>query len=359
MRNTVVDALTTLVSFQTVEGNTPEKVRALDWIQGTFLSQPNGEMQRGEIEGAPYLHLSCTHPDLLWFAHVDVVPATEKQFSLLVEGERAFGRGAKDMKGGIVPFLLAYRDITAEGKKPNVSILLTSDEETAGGSIPQLLTEGVVNTPVAFTPDTGSSPGIVTEHKGALWVELRARGTGGHAAMPWESDNAIWKLCTALNRIHDAFPPGTQDDWQVTVVPTMLRGSNARNQVPGDAACNLDIRYPPELCKEPEEALALVQAVLPAGCVLHEMVRASPLYTNADHPMVNLVRTLAKEVEEREIEIIREHGGTDARFFSEQGIPAFLYGPMGGDLHGPNEWVSIPSLLQHYKIGRKLLEKFC
>ncbi|KKW41182.1 MAG: Peptidase M20 [Candidatus Peribacteria bacterium GW2011_GWC2_54_8] len=356
MQQELLQHLATFVGFHSVSDRTEEKERALQWVEETFLFTSHAAVHRGAVSGAPYVYLEHPHPDFLWFAHVDVVPGSPEQFTMRIEGGRAYGRGTKDMKGGAVPFLLAYKHLTEEGIQPRTSILLTSDEETAGPTIPHLLDRGVLHTPVAFTPDTGSKPGIITEHKGVVWAELKAKGSGGHASSPWESKNPIWVLNSALQVLRDTFPPGCESDWRVTVVPTTLAGSNARNQIPEEVTCGIDIRFPLSECSSAKEALALVRKVLPADCELHEVRSAGPLLTDANHPMVQMVKSLAEESEGRSVEIIREHGGTDARYFCERGIPAFLYGPVGGNIHARDEWVSIPSLLKQYEISRKLLQ---
>lgn len=355
MREDLLHYLTEFVSFQSVHGNAEQKTACLDWIADTFLSAHSQQIQRGSVDDSPYVYLHHVEPELCWFAHTDVVPGTPEQFSVTVDEDKAYGRGVKDMKGAALPFLLAYKHATERGEKPRVSILLTSDEETAGKSIPHLLQSGVLQPPVAFTPDTSTHPGIVVEHKGVVWAELTVRGKGGHGAMPWECENPLWKLSEALQILQKQFPPGTYDDWQITVTPTTLAGSGARNQVPDTARCGLDIRYPASLCASANEALAVVSSVLPAECILKETVSASPLQTDSNHHMVQRIQSIAQRIEGRDIELIREHGGTDARFFSEAGIPAFLYGPVGGDLHGANEWVSVSSLLHQYHISAALL----
>ncbi len=40
-------------------------------------------------------------------------------------------------------------------------------------------------------------------------------------------------------------------------------------------------------------------------------------------------------------------GASDAASFIEAGIPAVEFGPAGGGHHGPDEWVSLPSLASY------------
>lgn len=352
----ILNLLKCFIGFKSVSDSPNEKKECLDWVLAAFLGDQLSSVQRGNFEGSPWFYLPAKESKLLVFAHADVVPASEEMYALRVDGDKAQGRGVSDMKGHVLPFLMAFADSIQEGTVPPTSILITTDEEVAGNTIPHLLKEGIIQDPVAFTPDTDSK-GIVTEHKGVAWSELIAHGAGGHGAYPWKTKNPSWLLAEALLAIQNAFPEGTQEDWQVTVSPTLLKGSFARNQVPDSATCGLDIRFPPELCATAEEALELVRKVLPDGCELNPVQLASPLKTDNNHPMVQLVKRVAEETLGIHIPLGREHGGTDARYFSDYGIPAFLYGPVGGGMHSEEEWVSIESLQKHYVMYRKLFEE--
>ena len=348
--------LKSFISFKSVAESPIEKQECVDWVTATFFGEMLSKSKRGIVEGCPWVYVP--HPDskLLLFAHVDVVPASDVMFSLRVEGDKAFGRGVSDMKGPALAMLMAYCDAVKEGSDPPVSVLITTDEEVAGKSIPHLIQEGILDAPVAFTPDTNDL-GIVCEHKGILWAELIASGKGGHGAYPWRTENPVWLLAEALEIIRKKFPNGAEDEWMLTVSPTVLSGSSARNQVADRAVCGLDIRYVPEQYPDADVALDAVAKVLPDGCELKKIVSESPLKTPEDHPMVLLYKEVAEEVLKTPIPFKREHGGTDARYFGENGIPAFLYGPQGGNIHSENEWVSISSLLKHYEIFRGLLTR--
>lgn len=345
------------IGFESVAQNNKEKAHCIDWLQSAFLSNAPVRPQKGEVTGCPYLHVHCEDQKLLWFGHIDVVPAAPEMFTLRTSGDRVFGRGVKDMKGACLPFLMAYRDARNEGENPPVSVLLTSDEETAGHTIPTLLREHGLTAPVAFTPDTGSSPGIVVEHKAVLWAELSVTGVSTHGAMPWSGTNPIWIVTEALQTLRKRFPDGSPDDWQMTLSPTSIHGGETRNQTPASILCNLDIRYPQELFSSAEEIVESFQRMLPAGSSLRILAAESGLKCDPDLPMVTLVRTIAEEVEGKEIPFIREDGSTDARYFQAAGIPAFLYGPEGGNLHGPEEWVSVSSLKRQYLFYRELFQK--
>lgn len=355
----IITLLSEFVGFETVEGNEKGKKQCLDWILKTFL-KTEGREQRAEIipgtvEKAPYLYLKHPNPTLLFFAHIDVVPAEDHQFTLRREGDKLIGRGTRDMKGNQLAFLLAYRDLCSQGIIPPVNILFSSDEETAGPTIPTLLQEGMFSDiPVAYTPDTG--PEIVCEHKGAVWADLVCAGKSAHAAYAWEGKNPCFLLADALQNLQHAFPPGSADDWHMTVTPTQLRGAGARNQIPESAVCGIDCRYTPEEASTPEEVLALVRPHLPNECELIIQHAVAPLHTDPNHPMIQHIKSIAEEVTGTSVHFRREHGGTDARYFGAHGIPAFLYGAAGGGLHSKDEWVSLKSLQALHAISTELLK---
>ncbi len=353
MEETMITSLNTFIRFRSIASNTTEKKACLSWIASEFLQFAPYDLLGGSCEDCPYLYLYNPEATWLWFAHCDVVPGSDDQFTLQREGDILRGRGVKDMKGAALPFLLAYRDACRSGSVPRVSILLSTDEEIGGRTIPTLLSQGM-RTQIAFTPDTGSAVGIVVEHKGAVWAQLQCEGRSGHGAMPWTASNPLALLTEALMRIQKAYPPGTERDWRLTVSPTIIRSGDAQNRIPQTATAILDIRYPPEDFSSVQHVLDTITQCLPHGCTLSIKESADPLSTDSNHPFIQSLANIAKEVEGVFPTFIREHGATDARHFCSVGIPAFLYGPRGGGLHGNDEWVSLSSLVDHYRIYERL-----
>ncbi|NOS68217.1 MAG: M20/M25/M40 family metallo-hydrolase [Candidatus Peribacteraceae bacterium] len=354
----LLDHLQTFIAFRTVGNDSATKAACLDWIETTFLSSSGLELVRGDVQGASYVFLRHPKPKMLWFGHTDVVPGSDDQFTLTSRDGRAYGRGVKDMKGADLTFLIAYKEACDRGAVPPVSVLLTSDEETGGHTPGELLDAGTLGViPVAFTPDTGDTDAIVTEMKGALWVRVVATGKSGHAAMPWKSENPVPVLMEAVAALQKKFPQPSGDAWGVTLTPTLLSGSDARNRIPDEASCTVDVRFPPTVCKTPGEMFSLLQKLVPAGCRLEIVESADPMFCDPAHPLVRQIKAVADAVTGSSIPIGRDYGSSDARFFTARGIPAFLYGPVGGDLHGAKEWVSVKSLEEHVEINRRLFKE--
>src|SRR5215218_1782060 len=68
-------------------------------------------------------------PTVVLHGHLDVVPGRPEQFTPRVDGDRLYGRGAYDMKGGLAAMMLAVHDV-ASSQRVRVHFLCVSDEES-------------------------------------------------------------------------------------------------------------------------------------------------------------------------------------------------------------------------------------
>ena len=80
-------------------------------------------------------------------------------------------------------------------------------------------------------------------------------------------------------------------------------------------------------------------------------------YVQSD-PDSRLIKAMrwALEKEGVNYKLIEGFGGSDSRYFSNQGADLFDFGPEGDNLHGANEWVSLSSIRQNAEVFHTLLE---
>src|SRR5690606_40062085 len=126
-------------------------------------------------------------------------------------------------------------------------------------------------------------------------------------------------------------------------------GEGSRNQVPAAPQITFHIRWVAET--PPEMIQATLIECFPGAEVLVSAC-GDGLRTNPEDPAV---LRLAEQIERRigrEPRFFREHFATDARYYSQAGIPAVCVGPVGAGLHSDEEWVSIDSLVDLYQILR-------
>src|ERR1700732_2852768 len=125
---------------------TPEDGGALGYLQDV-LTKAGFTVHRmtfAEPGTAPignlYARIGSEKPNLVFAGHTDVVPPGDEAawrhppFAGDIAGDKLYGRGAVDMKGGIACFVAAATDYLAINgdmpKRGSISLLITGDEES-------------------------------------------------------------------------------------------------------------------------------------------------------------------------------------------------------------------------------------
>src|SRR5918911_4941740 len=103
-----------LISYDT---SRPEDlVAAAGFIKG-WLESRDIEVQEHDHNGLPVLVAevgprdSAGIPCVVFHGHLDVVPGRPEQFTPRVVGDRLYGRGAYDMKGGLAGMMCAAVEV--------------------------------------------------------------------------------------------------------------------------------------------------------------------------------------------------------------------------------------------------------
>jgi succinyl-diaminopimelate desuccinylase len=106
----------------------------------------------------------------------------------------------------------------------------------------------------------------------------------------------------------------------------------------------------------PEELVGRIEASAPELKV-RVVEEGKALYTDPQDPYLTCLRRAAQEVNHRDPGLIRKHASSDARHFSALGIPAAVFGPSGGNVHGNNEWVDLRQVTQFHKVLAKFVDE--
>jgi succinyl-diaminopimelate desuccinylase len=282
-------------------------------------------------------------PTVVFHGHLDVVPGRPEQFSPRVAGDRLYGRGAYDMKGGLAGMMCALRELAGQDRV-RIHFVCVSDEESEEEE--QRASEELVDR--GYTGDfavTGEPTDlhIGVEAKGVLAMRIEVAGRSAHGSTPWVGDNAVLKAIDVFRGIESL--PFARESSDLFDRPSInlgrILGGDALNKVPDACAIDVDIRYLPG--QDAEEILSAIRD-LPDSEVVKVFHRA-PVTVDRTNPFVQALGAAVSAVAPRKERIsVGRHGASDAICFIDAGIPAVEFGPVGDGHHGPEEWVSIASL---------------
>ena len=289
-------------------------------------------------------------PTIALNAHGDVVPPgpgwQHPPYGGLVENGAIYGRAAAVSKSDITTFsfaTLALESLAAP-LRGSVELHFTYDEEFGGEKGPQWLLQQGLSRPDLFIA-AGFSYQVVTAHNGCLQLELHIDGEMAHAAIPDSGTDAlqaathIMQALYAYSRELQALRSKVPGIGSPYLNIGSIQGGTNTNVVPGQVVLKLDRRMIPE--EDPQQVEAdLLQRIEQArqsfapvrgGREIDVNIRRlllcqamKPLPGNK--PLVNALQTHGLAVfGEKPVET----GSplyTDARLYTERGIPGVLYG---------------------------------
>ncbi len=329
----------------------PDELRAAAGFVRGWLGSREIDAADHEHRGLPVVmaDVGATEPGaptIVLHGHVDVVPAHPEQFEPRIEGDRLIGRGAYDMKGALAAMMLATVDAAAQSAV-RVRFVCVPDEESddVDDRSIEALIDGGLRGDFAITGEP-TDLHIGVQAKGVLAVRIEVSGTAAHGSTPWLGDNAILKAHDSFRRIETL--PFSRESSDLFDRPSInlarIVGGDAFNKVPDACCMDVDIRYLPG--QDPGAILAQIREI--ADVKIVKTFTRPPAIVSRRNPYVRALRdALAGSIQGDPLSVGRD-GASDAVAFLEAGVPAVEFGPVGGGHHGPEEWVSISSLM-HYR----------
>ncbi|MBA4350431.1 MAG: succinyl-diaminopimelate desuccinylase, partial [Rhodobacter sp.] len=169
------------------QGWTVELIRATG-APGDSDTYPRWNMVARIESGRPG---DCVH----FNSHHDVVEVghgwTRDPFGGALEGDRIYGRGACDMKGGLAASVIAAEAFLAAAPDwhGSIEISATADEESGGyGGVAYLAERGYFapeKVQHVIIPEPLHKDRICLGHRGVWWAEVETHGRIAHGSMPF------------------------------------------------------------------------------------------------------------------------------------------------------------------------------
>jgi succinyl-diaminopimelate desuccinylase len=328
----------------------------------------------------------CVH----FNSHHDVVETghgwTRDPFGAQIEGDRIYGRGACDMKGGLAASVIAAEAFIAAHPDYHgaIEISATADEETGGfGGVAWLAEQGYFNpdrVQHVIIPEPLHKDRICLGHRGVWWAEVETHGRIAHGSMPFLGDSAIRHMGAVLAEIEERlYPLLAEKQTEMPVVPEGARQSTLNiNSIHGGEAepepgytglpapcvadrCRIiiDRRFLIEedvaqVKQEITDVLERVKARRPGfSYEVRDLFEVQPIMTDQNAPIVRSTAAAIERVLAKVANYVVSPGTYDQKHIDRIGRlkNCIAYGPGLLHLaHQPDEWIGIQDMEDSAKV---------
>jgi acetylornithine deacetylase/succinyl-diaminopimelate desuccinylase-like protein len=299
---------------------------------------------------------------ILFYGHIDTVDVasgwTRDPFALTVEGNKGFGLGAYDMKGGMAAFLTAIQDAPR-----HVKILLAVDEENiSAGSWDVVQQKGNffedVELVISAEPNFGLGMHSITRGRtGRVIFTVVSKGKPSHIAKYTEGLNAIYPLVTFVSLIE-------KTDFHFGKM-TVLQPRNIRTNTVGMSLCE-QAEVDVEVLLGSEDSIESVLNKLTHSANSVEGAlsvvlapRKTPYLTGyyfENFPLQKTIATIIKQFTGKSMQLHERSSVGDDNVLATLGIPVITWGPNGDGAHESDEWVNLKDLNLLSQMFHELLQ---
>jgi acetylornithine deacetylase/succinyl-diaminopimelate desuccinylase-like protein len=314
------------------------------------------EVEPGRSNVYAWLQGSGRGRRLNFNGHTDTVPVcegwTHDPFTPVIQDGRLYGLGACDMKGGIACILAMLKAFVESGHRfrGELSFSGVIDEEAYSKGARAMMDTDLANCDaiVLAEPYSGDAEmPIPLGITGKVLYDLTVRGYAAHGFHPERGVNAVEeaaRIVSALGRLrlreHPEFGRGNtctlklEGGYQIysVVVPDVCHVEINRLLVPGETAASA-VEDMQELVRSLQLKAQVEVGLKPP--------RYDPFVVGRDQPIIQLFHSVYREMTGAEPVYVYGPGITDANVFGERGIPCLHLGPARGNVHQPDEYVSL------------------
>ncbi len=285
--------------------------------------------------------------------HIDTVHPVGhfKEPRVRIEDNCLYGPGALDCKGGVVASLLAMRALKECGftARP-IKLIIQTDEETGSRTSDKRTIDFMrrhAQGAVAFLNTEGRDPGsLVLERKGILRYELIVHGVAAHSSICDEAANAVTEAAHKIIELEKL-----KDRNAITCNCGVIKGGTVANSVCDLCSFTADIRFMNN--EQYLEAQRIVREVAETvhveGCTCEvRFVSMRPAMEKAErnYALLDKINEICESVGLGTFEARLAHGGSDAAYMTQFGIPCVdSIGVFGGYGHSYKEYAFIDSFI--------------
>jgi acetylornithine deacetylase/succinyl-diaminopimelate desuccinylase-like protein len=352
MKNTIYnrleETLAQLVAIPSITSNSIACHEVLNFVRnqleglGLFITSDTDRDNPWLIATA----MDTKEPDVMFAAHLDVVPAESELFTMLKQGGKLYGRGVYDMKLAAACYLELIKSHAYELRQRNIGFLFTTDEEIGSGCVPSILEMGW-RPGIVFIPDGGDNWHVEEKAKGLYGIELVTHGKTAHGSRPWEGDNALHRIMDVIHHLRQLFPHERPND--ATLAVNQMNGGRAVNQIADYAMAKLDFR---SFHREDLKRFLFEVQRLAAMHNLEMSItqEGDPLLFDSSSSQARDFLAILERLTGEPPRFTKSFGASDGRYLAQYDIPCIIIEPRGGGRHSPDEWLLAEDLPKFYML---------
>lgn len=330
---------------------------------------PAGAARPGRHPGNPF----TSGHGLLLNGHLDTVGTAGmagQPLRVRFEGDRAYGRGAFDMKGGLVMGLLALTAVHRARVPLQRSVLFTGviDEEYASLGTEDVVRRYQADGAVVLEP---SGLSVTVAHKGFAWLTVEVEGRAAHGSDYEAGVDAIAQMgrflveAAELDRsfrtestphplvghrsLHASLIEGGRE---LSTYPDRCRARFERRTLPGEDPAS-SVRELTAIA----DRLAAADPTFRARAILDFTRRGYEV--PREEPLIEALSASLADVTGSPPALTGMSGWLDSALLGEAGMPTAIFGPAGDGAHAAEEHVSLSSILTGASALAETIVRLC
>jgi acetylornithine deacetylase len=311
-----------------------------------------------------------TGPRLLYCGHTDTVgvEGMREPFTPRERDGLLFGRGAQDMKGGVVAMVDAARTIVASGGLPAGELIIAAvvDEEHESLGADALVSRWHADAAVVTEP---TDLAVAVAHKGFEWVEVVVEGRAAHGSRPAEGRDAIigmGRVLTCLEQLNTTLQRRSPHPLlgSPSLHASLIHGGQELSSYPEQCTLRMERRTVPG--EAPRIALSEIGEIVEQlrkeepefRAAIRWLFGRQPYELRSGHDLPAALEGALACVG-RETRRVGVAFWTDAAILGEAGIPTVIFGPGGAGLHSVEEFVRLDEVIACRDTLVELARAFC
>ena len=309
-----------------------------------------GGPENGRAPGVVLTHLDTVHP----------LGTVDLDNPIRVEGDRLYGPGVMDMKGGAYMAMVAFRDLARKGILPRpIIFMFTPDEEVGSVSTRSLIEDTAKGAEYVLVTEPARDGGrVVVARRGSGRFHVQLRGIPAHSGSGQEiGRSAIREAAHQILEIEGLNDP----DRGISATIGLMGGGTAMNTIPEHAWLKVDLRL-----SEPEDSARLegfirnLKPVCPDVTIMVEGHMTRPPYRS--NVGIAKLHARAQEIGAEfglKLEALPlALGGSDGNFTVAMGVPTLDgLGIEGFGAHTHDEHAIISTITPRTKLMREMLRR--